>query len=361
MALSVAAGLLPVVVFLVVLLLMDSFKLVPARTLTLALLAGAVSAVAALAIEKSLVAVAPLPPKLLEWALPRYIAPLIEESVKGVYVIYLLKKGRLAFLVDAALVDFAVGTGFALVENIYYLRALSHGHILLWLVRGFGPAILHGAMTALFAMLARSLSERHPERGALIFWPALGLPVLIHAIFNHLPMPPVIQTCVLLVALPIVVTLTFDRSERATRDWVGEGLDLDVELLQLVRSAHFGSTRLGTYLVQLRDRFPGPVVADMFCLLQVELELAIRAKGMLMARQAGIDLPLDPGVRAQLDELGFLRRSIGPTGLLALAPLRVTSERDDWHAYLLEEAGLGGGGPVRRAWRFLRRRTGRSA
>jgi len=152
------------------------------------------------------------------------------------------------------------------------------------------------------------------------------------------------------------VTYVFERSERATREWVGEGLDLDVELLNLVTSPDFGRTRLGKYLGQLKQRLPGPVVADMFCLLRVELELAIRAKGMLMAREAGLDLPVDPDVKARLQELRFLQGSIGPTGLLALKPLRVTSDRDDWHTYLLEQAGEGEGNRFAGAVRYIRRR-----
>ena len=128
-------------------------------------------------------------------------------------------------------------------------------------------------------------------------------------------MPPVVATCVLLVALPSLVTLVFERSERATREWVGEGLDLDVELLNLVTSpelrAH-AARRLPA--CSSSERFPGPVVADMFCLLRVELELAIRAKGMLMAREAGLEMPPDPDVKARLQEWRFLQRSIGRPG-----------------------------------------------
>lgn len=351
MAISVAASLLPVLVFLAVLLLMDSFKLVPLRAVIVALCAGAVAALAALALHDWLLPASGLSPRLFS----RYVAPVYEETLKAIYVVIVLRQGRLGFLVDAALVGFSVGTGFALVENVDYLRTVRDGSLALWLVRGFGPAILHGAMTGLFGMLAKSLSERHPERGPLVLAPALGAAILLHAVFNHFPMPPILATCVLLIALPIVVTIAFERSERATREWVGEGLDLDVELLNLVRSADFGRTRLGTYLVQLRNRFPGPVVADMFCLLQVELELAIRAKGMLMAREAGLDVAVDPDLKAKLRELRYLQHSIGPTGLLALKPLRVTSERDVWHTYLLEQAGEGARGPVQRIWRLLRR------
>ena len=356
MAISVAAALLPVLVFLAVLLLMDSFKLVPFRAVAVALCAGAVAALAALALHDWLLPASGLSPRLFS----RYVAPVYEETLKAIYVVIVLRQRRLGFLVDAALVGFSVGAGFALVENVDYLRTVHDGSLALWLVRGFGPAILHGAMTGLFAMLAKSFSERHPERGMLVLAAALGAAVFLHSLFNHFPMPPVLATCVLLVALPIVVTIAFERSERATREWVGEGLDLDVELLNLVTSPGFGQTRLGRYLVELRERFPGPVVADMFCLLQTELELAIRAKGMLMAREAGLDAPADPDLKARLHELRYLQRSIGRTGLLALKPLRVTSERDDWHTYLLEQAGEGPHGLVHRLGRFLRRRVGPS-
>jgi RsiW-degrading membrane proteinase PrsW (M82 family) len=351
-AISIVAALLPVLVFLAVLLLMDSFKLVPFRAVSVALLAGALSALAALAFHSWLLAESGLSTRVLT----RYVAPVTEEIVKAVYVVIVLRQRRLGFLVDAALVGFSVGTGFALVENLEYLRTVHDGRLILWLVRGFGPAILHGAMTALFAILVKSLSDRYPARGVLVVSAALALPVVIHSVFNHFPMPPVVATCVLLVVVPAVVTVVFERSERATREWVGEGLDLDIELLNLVTSADFGRTRLGQYLGQLKERFPGPVVADMFCLLRVELELAIRAKGMLMAREAGLEMPADPDVKARLRELRFLQGSIGPTGLLALAPLRVASDRDEWHSYLLEQAGEREEGRITRAVRVIRRR-----
>jgi protease PrsW len=351
-AISIVAALLPVLVFLAVLLLMDSFKLVPFGAVSIALLAGALSALAALAFHSWLFAESGLSTRVLT----RYVAPVTEEVLKAVYVVIVLRQRRLGFLVDAALVGFSVGTGFALVENVDYLRTITDGRLILWLVRGFGPAILHGAMTALFAILLKSLSDRYPARGTLIVPAALAVPVVIHSVFNHFPMPPVVATCVLLVLVPAVVTYVFERSERATREWVGEGLDLDVELLNLVTSPDFGGTRLGKYLGQLKERFPGPVVADMFCLLRVELELAIRAKGMLMAREAGLELPADPDVKARLQELRFLQGSIGATGLLALTPLRVTSHRDDWHTYLLEQAGESEESRFARAVRVILRR-----
>jgi len=76
---------------------------------------------------------------------------------------------------------------------------------------------------------------------------------------------------------------------------------------------------------------PQPV----FCLLRVELELSVQAKAAVMVREAGVILPVHDDARHALDEVHYLRASIGPTGVLALKPFGVTSHRDDWHRYLL--------------------------
>jgi hypothetical protein len=49
---------------------------------------------------------------------------------------------------------------------------------------------------------------------------------------------------------------------------------------------------------------------------------------------------VDDDLHASLSELAYLRRSIGRTGLIALKPLQVTSHRDDWHRFMLSQAGV---------------------
>ena len=108
-------------------------------------------------------------------------------------------------------------------------------------------------------MVARTLlrsAARSPVRASS--GPGWLAAVAIHSAFNHVPLPPVAMTLLLLIVLPLLVLVVFQRSERATREWVGAGLDLDVELLNAGASDAFGYTRFGTYLQELRARFPGP-------------------------------------------------------------------------------------------------------
>ena len=330
---AILVALLPVSAFLIVLVISDSFKLVSRGMLVRALAAGAAAALVAAMIHRQLFASASVAPEVIT----RYIAPVVEETLKAVFIAYAVSQRKIGFLVDAAIVGFGVGTGFALAENIEYLSVLGAPDLWLWVARGFGTAMLHATTTTLIAITAKSLADRYPGRAAVAVLPGLVAAIVLHSVYNHLLVHPLLAATLLMLVMPSIVLVVFGRSERATREWVGDGLDLDVELLKLVTSSYFGATRLGRYLGELKARFPGPVVADMFCLLQLDLELSIRAKGMLMAREQGLDIPMDDTIRARLDERTYLHKSIGPTGLLALRPLQVTNDRDDWLRYLLRE------------------------
>jgi protease PrsW len=74
----------------------------------------------------------------------------------------------------------------------------------------------------------------------------------------------------------------------------------------------------------------------MLCLVRLNGELALRAKGILLLRESGLDEPpLDDETRAKLAELAQLKRAIGQVGMLALRPLLIASGKDIWELTLL--------------------------
>ncbi|MBU8932672.1 MAG: PrsW family intramembrane metalloprotease [candidate division Zixibacteria bacterium] len=330
---NIAVGLVPVCLFLVALIFLDSFRLVRPRTVGLSLLVGGIVAIVCMFLNRWLIDLLPLSTSTFS----RYLAPIVEEGLKAVFVVWMLRTQRVAFAVDCAIVGFAVGAGFALVENIYYLQNLSVASPFVWVVRGLGTAVVHGSTTAILAVLARILLQQHPDHFRSMILISLGPPIFIHAVFNHFLLPPLFMTAVILIVLLPLTAIVFAQSERATRQWLGVGFDTDMELLESITSGDIRNTRVGTYLASLKDRFPGTVVSDMLCLLRLQLELSLGAKGILLMRQTGIKVPPDPEVKAKLIELEYLEKSIGRTGQLAMTPMLTSSRRDLWQTYMLKE------------------------
>lgn len=328
---SLAIGLLPVVLFLGALVLMDSYKLVHGRSLLIAILVGAIAATICFEVNRSLLVAFHLPVTLLT----HFVAPVIEETAKAFYVVWLVRVHRVGFLVDAAIMGFAIGAGFALVENLYYAGTLGDAGPWLWIARGLGTAIMHGATTGVVGVLTKDAADRQDRVTWVQPLPGLLIAIAAHAVFNHIARQPLIAAAFVLLVLPLVMLAVFERSERATRDWLGTGLDLDMELLELVMSEGVSDTRVGKYLLTLRERFDGAVVADMLCLLRIHLELSVRAKGVLIARAAGVEVPIDDSVRDNLKELSHLEQVIGVTGRMAMQPILAASGRDLWQLQLL--------------------------
>lgn len=324
-------GLLPVCCFLAALVYLDSYKLVSIKRILAAIAAGCVLAAVSYPINSF-----GLESTGFEFlTYTRYVAPFVEEALKAFVIILLMRNNRIGFLVDAAIYGFAVGAGFAILENLFYLNALPDMGLGTWVVRGFGTAIMHGGATAIFAVVAHALISREPTSRMAAVLPAFLAAVAVHSIFNHFFLAPIINTAVVLVSLPLLLMLVFDRSERSISDWLGMGFDADAELLELINSGEFSASKVGRYLHSLKEKFAGPVVADLLCYLRLHTELSIRAKGLLLMRESGFKNKAGTETRAKLEELKYLEQSIGATGKLAIKPFLQMSEKDLWQFYML--------------------------
>ena len=326
-------GLVPVVIYLVALVLLDSYKLVTLRAVLTAVAVGCVALLVCRYLNAYLFAAT----RLDLVAFTRYVAPITEETAKAVYVALLIRGRRVGFMVDAAILGFAVGAGFGMLENVFYLSLIPDAGLFTWVLRGCGTALMHGSTTAVFGILA----HRHTDSDEPFRWrrlaPALGLAVLLHSVYNHFLVSPVLTVVALIGGIPLITLLVFQQSERALERWLGLGFDSDAELFLAIDAGEVSETRVGAYLISLREHFPPEVVADMLCLLRLQLELAIQAKGLLLMRREGFDVRTPTDVPDKLAELKYLERSVGQTGRLALRPFLHRRRQDSWQKHLLKQ------------------------
>ncbi len=326
-------GLLPVCCFLAALMYLDSYKLIPMRWIlgTIGLGCGA-------AIFSYPVNVAGLEWLDIEFVTyTRYVAPFVEEALKALIIVLLIRRNRVGFLVDAAIFGFAVGAGFAIFENLFYLQALPDTKLGTWIVRGFGTAIMHGGATAIFAIVSQALLGQHATMRRVALVPGFIVAVIVHSVFNHFFLTPIVNSLLVLVSLPILLAVVFQQSEKSVSEWLGVGFDADTELLELINSGELSASKVGLYLHSLKEKFEGPIVVDLLCYLRLHTELSMRAKGLLMMRESGFANKTGEETRAKLEELKFLESSIGTTGLLAIKPFLKMSQKDLWQLYMLSD------------------------
>ncbi len=328
----VVLALLPVSLFLASLVWLDSYRLVRLRSILRMIAAGALAAAASWIANHTMTS-GGIDPALVR----RWLAPVVEELLKGAPLLYLLRSRRIGFLVDGVIFGYAVGTGFALVENVYYLLALPDASLLLWLIRGVGTAVMHGATTATLAICTIALQLRRDSDSLLLAPPGVLGAIAIHSAFNHFMISPLLSALLMMLVVPPLLVLVFAQSERYLQAWLGSGFDLDSDLLRLMHSGDFQASKPGRYLATLRDRFDGSALADMLCYLKLQAELSLQAKGLLMMRESGFDVPKDEGVVSKIEEIQFLEKSIGRTGLLALRPILHTTPHDRWQIQMLTE------------------------
>lgn len=328
---SFIIALVPVFLFLATLVYLDSFKLVSFRSIIYAVSLGIFLAGAAFVINTALMRTFSIPFRTLSCTL----APIIEETLKSLFIIIWISKGRIGFLLDGAILAFAVGSGFSFFENFYYFVVLKETHLLFWIVRGCGTAIMHGGSTAIFAILVKSFTQS--KNNQVIKFSLLGLfsAICIHLLFNAFILPPLYITAAQLILLPIFILFVFSKSEHSLRKWLDLSMDSEIDILETIREGRFLESKVGRFLNSLKDKFLPETVVDILCYLQLHLELAVRAKGILLSREFGLEIDGQDDIKSKFKELHHLKKSIGKAGRLAIAPILRYSTRELWHIYFL--------------------------
>ncbi|NOX94241.1 MAG: PrsW family intramembrane metalloprotease [Alphaproteobacteria bacterium] len=330
-------GCLPVLVFLGALVHFDSFKLVRIPIILYTVAAGGGAAVAGYFINTQLM-------DSLNISYSDFMhfgAPFVEEILKAIIIVVLIQTNRIGFAFDAAILGFAAGTGFALIENFYYLAAASHRDLAVWVIRGFGTAIMHGGTTAIFAMVGHLLSLKAVRPNPLHYLPGLGAAIGLHATFNYFLEFPVMSTVIMMIILPTALTIILRRNQKSIHHWLEVDFAAHQELLKQIRSNDYETSPAGQFLSKLHERFDSRVVNKMIYYIELHTELILAAEEVLKAHERAEAISVSAEIKEKLILLHEIEEEIGKTSLLALRPHLQFNRHEFWELYMLEkEAGF---------------------
>ena len=328
-----ALALLPVLVLLGVFVWLDVFALMRPRELLLLLLLGGLGAVLAYPISGRMLDTLPIGFSIYS----RFIAPWIEEAIKGAFVILLFRMNRIGYKLDAVLSGFAIGAGFSLVENIFYLTYFPDYGVGTWLVRGCGTALMHGTTTALFAAIAHELAEREHRDPShrfdfRLWWfvPGYFVAVILHTIFNQFPEQPLLAMLGALVATPIAIMLVFHYGHGEAARWLDTEYAEHEAQLAVLEAGGWPDSPSGRAIAALAARLGPGAEGRIRSYYRTLAWLVVEAEES-MIEESGGDVQLDRAeVKAAFADLDRLKAAIGRSAFAALKPLLPFSRNDYW-------------------------------
>jgi RsiW-degrading membrane proteinase PrsW (M82 family) len=325
-------GLAPALLFMLVLQQLDSFKLVSLGALAESLVAGML--LAGVAYFANARAIGVLHYNFSTYS--RFVAPFPEEALKAAFVIVLIARNRIGFMIDAAILGFAVGAGFSLAENLYYLYVFPDANMGVWIVRGFGTAIMHGGATAVFGVMAQGLTERQINLNPLLLLPGLGVAVFVHGLYNYFQDKPLVAAALMIVTLPMILLLVFAKSEHKIHTWLLTDYESHEHLLDAIRDGRFANTEAGRFLSDMARKVSPETIADLFAYIRLHTELVMQAERISLAREKGEKPEKMPGAHEAFARLHTLEKKIGTAAMMAVWPHLHFSRRELWELHELE-------------------------
>ncbi|MBV7339856.1 PrsW family intramembrane metalloprotease [Chloroflexi bacterium TSY] len=243
------------------------------------------------------------------------VAPIIEELLKSLILIYHVRRTYFTYFVDGAIYGFATGTGFAIFETLFYVLILG-GDLGLSLMRSFSTSLMHGSTSALLGVaLGRFRFARGLAR--LIALPiGWGIAIFLHVAFNRTLNQPggfALQLQAILIGFAgVAATVVFILwGLREEQRWLRETLGLPVGVSAGESAVIQKFANLDQLLAPIGDRFGEQKQEQVESFLRLQARLGIKRKAQELTPTEALRDELAEEIAAMRSEMDELRRTVG--------------------------------------------------
>jgi RsiW-degrading membrane proteinase PrsW (M82 family) len=330
-------ALLPVLLLTATFIWLDVFKLVSFRETVGLLIVGGVAAIIAYPLSGYFLDTLPI--GFSNYS--RFAAPWIEEALKAVVIIGLFRINRIGLTLDAVIMGFAVGAGFSIVENVFYLVRFPDLSAPVWIVRGLGTAVMHGTTAAVLAAIAHRLAVRELHHEARDFhfrlwWfvPAYLAAVAIHTLFNQFPSQPLLAMLVTTLVAPLALMAILRFGTTKARQWLAAEEEAHRALLEKLKAGAFPDRPGWRRIEKLVER-AGPQTGALIREYVIVLTRLILAEEEVLLQQSEDTHRVETDGRALFKRLHDVRRELGSVTIHAVTSLLPFSRSDYWEVWEL--------------------------
>lgn len=323
------AALLPVVIYIFVVYKIDNFSLISIKNLFLQVLCGMVAALACFGLFQ-------LTGLILSENQSDFFNPVLEEIIKAIPLLWFATRKKIVFFIDSVICGAAVGGGFSILENIFYLLLGNEMGIGTVLFRGLEVALIHMGCSAIIAaglMLGIRLILRSRSRlsirnsDALIVISLLAVSPILHLCHNTFHFNPLVQFIFVIGTMGGLLVWTYFYDVEMIHSWLDTGLDKQLSLLDSIKKGLLDDTPTGNFLETVKDVFPPEDFFDIICYVQLHVELSVASRSRVLVRESGLerDLPLTDEmkemIRSQYTEYKLLEKRLGNAARMTIAPV----------------------------------------
>lgn len=333
-------ALVPVLILLAMFVWLDAFKLMSLGEILGLLILGGIGALVAWPVAGQFLDELPIGFSTYS----RFVAPWIEEAIKAAIMIGLFRFNRIGYKLDAVISGFAIGAGFSVVENIFYLiRFPDYGNGT-WLVRGLGTAVMHGTTLAVLAAIAHEFAERETREAAGEFdfhwwWflPGYLVAVALHTTFNQFPDRPLLAMLGAAIFAPVALIVIFQFGTAEAERWLAAEIDEHKAQLETLKTGQWPDSNAGRKIAALSERLGPETASRIRRYWELQAWLVVQAEKTMIEEAAG-DVSMDkPQVRATVVELAGLKRALGRSTFTAMSALLPFSRNDYWEVSELKQ------------------------
>lgn len=291
------------------------------------------------------------------------VAPAVEELLKSLGLVYVIRRPDFTYFVDGAICGFAAGTAFAVLENLFYLHdpGLEMG-LGLSVNRALSTSLMHGTASALVGISLGRLRFGHGRARLAAF--ALGLlaAMALHMAFNRvvnseLPAPTMVFAAIGIGLGGVVAVMgSIWWGLREERNWLLETLQLDVGVSGAESAAVQRMGELRSLLQPIEDHFGPEKCRQVHDFLRLQAQLGLKRKMAAMTPDENFRSRLTVEVGTLQAEMDRLRRAVGVYCMAyvrSILPAETEPLWDQLAVVLAEERA-----PTMDVWSNLSARTG---
>lgn len=269
-------------------------------------------------------------PRRLGWIdynqMVRYLAPVVEEILKGLILFFLVRRPKFTYFIDGALYGFATGIGFAIVENFEYIFGNTGAALAVAANRVVSTNLMHAAACATVGIVMGWARFKKPFPRVVLSIGGILLAIALHTGFNNM-VTRVESGWLLLYAIIVgagaagLIALMVRKGFKEEQSWIKETLGINERVGKQEMLAVQNIAKVDEVVRRISETFGAETAAKINKLLITQAHLGIKKKSAEKMADEKLKKEINLQTEQLRQEMESIRHEIGS---YAMAYLRYT-------------------------------------